>query len=614
MQEHAPPPTKRPFLLWRLLGWFGRLIDLFRRIILNLVFVAVVLAILVGLRREVATPMPQKAVLVVAPHGSLVEQSNATPFEEVMRRLSGSEDEDIAVPALLETLHRAGTDSRIQAVALDLSDLEGASLTKAQGIAQAITRLRKSNPRLKVLAFAPSYTQNSYLIASAADEIYMDPMGTVMIPGLAASNLYLKDFLEQLGIDVHIFKVGAYKSAGEPLSRNDMSPEARANAGKLLGDLWQDYLASVAQSRGIPVQGIKDYADHLPMLMRDHQGDGAALAKERRLITNIGDIRAFRARLAAIMHEDVDHLSTVAWQSYHAQLVRAPARSKAPIGIITIQGVLMDSTQQRDQADAGKLADLIVQARKDPTIKALVVRIDSPGGSAHAAEVIRRELETLRREAHKPVVISMGSVAASGGYWIASAGERIFASPGTITGSIGVIGMMPSFVGTMAKLRLHSDEVSTTPYATALSPLKPMDPIVAQATQAVVDNIYRQFISLVAQSRNLSVADVEHSAGGQVFSGLEARERKLVDELGDLDAAIKEARRRARLDEQAKARILLPSRDFGLLLFQGVSSLAMLTQLAHGDGWTSALHTMMQQVASMPGAPRILALCPCNAP
>lgn len=613
MQEHAPPPRKRPFFLWRLLGWCGRLIDLLRRIILNLAFVVVLLVILVGLRREVATPMPQKAVLVVAPHGSLVEQNNATPFEEAMRRLSGSEEGDIAVPDLLETLHRAGTDSRIQAVALDLSDLEGASLTKAQGIAQAITRLRKSNPRLKVLAFAPSYTQNSYLIASAADEIYMDPMGTVMIPGLAASNLYLKDFLEQMGIDVHIFKVGAYKSAGEPLSRNDMSPEARDNTGRLLGDLWRDYLSSVAQARGIPVQGIKDYADHLPMLLRDHQGDGAALAKERRLITNIGDIRAFRARLASIMHEDVDHLSTAAWQTYHAQLRRLAVKTRAPIGIITIQGILMDETQQRNQADAGELADLIAAARKDPTIKALVVRIDSPGGSAHAAEVIRRELEAVR-EAHKPVVISMGSVAASGGYWIASAGERILASPGTITGSIGVIGMMPSFVGTMAKLRLHSDEVSTTPYATALSPLKPMDPIVTQATQAVVDNIYRQFISLVAQSRNLSVADAEQSAGGQVFSGLEAKERKLVDELGDLDAAIKEARRRARLDEQAKARLLLPSRDFNWRLFQGVSSLAMLAQLAHGDGWTSALHAMMQQVALAPGTPRILALCPCNAP
>ena len=611
MPEH-PAPNKKPFLLWRLLGWFGRLIDLLRRITLNLIFLAVILLLILGVRREIAQPIPQQGILVVAPHGSLVEQTSVSPFEQAMRRLSGSEEEDIAVPELLETLHRAGSDARLQAVALDLSELGGASLTKAQSVAQAITRLRKNNPRLKVLVFAPSYDQNSYLIASAADEIYMDPMGTVMIPGLAAGSLYFKDFLEQLGVDVHIFRVGAYKSAGEPLSRNDMSPEARDNMGKLLADLWHEYLSSVAQARHIPEQAVKDYADHLPMLLRDHQGDGAALAKERGLITDIGDSRAFRARLAAITHEDADDLTTISWQNYHAQLRHNVSRAKAPIGIVTIQGMLMDEAQQRDQADAGDLADLIAAARKDTSIKALVVRIDSPGGSAHAAEVIRKELEAVR-EAHKPVVISMGSVAASGGYWIASAGDTIIANPGTITGSIGVIGLMPSFVGTLAKLRLHSDEVTTTPYATALSPLKPMDPVVAQATQAVVDNIYRQFVSLVAQSRNLPVATVEQNAGGQVFSGLEARRRKLVDELGDLDVAIKEARRRARLDDQAKARVLLPKTDFDFGMFHGITSLTMLAQVAQGDSLVSTMQSMAQRVVAGNKA-HILALCPCTAP
>ncbi len=612
MPDHAVP-HKRPFLLWRLLGWMGWLIDLVRRITLNVVFIGLVVLILLGWRREIIKPIPQKAILIVAPHGSLVEQSATTPFEAAMRRLSGSEEEDIAVPDLLEALHRAGTDTRIQAVALDLSDLKGASLTKAQSIAQALTRMRKSNAHIKVLVFAPSYDQNSYLIASAADEIFMDAMGTVMIPGLAASSLYLKDFLEQLGIDVHIFRVGAYKSAGEPLSRNDMSPEARDNTGKLLADLWQNYLAAVAQARGIKEQDIRDYADHLPMLLRDHQGDGAALAKERRLITTIGGRSAFRARLATLMHEDVADLPAVPWQTYRAHVRHAIARDKAPIAILTIQGMLMDETQQPDQADAGELAGLIAEARNDPTIKALVVRIDSPGGSAHAAEVIRRELVALR-EAHKPVIISMGSVAASGGYWIASAGDRIIASPGTITGSIGVIGLMPSFVGSMAKLRLHSDEVTTTPYATALSPVKPLDPTVAQATQAVVENIYRQFVSLVAQSRDLPVAIVEQSAAGQVFSGLEAKRRQLVDELGDLDAALREARRRAKLDDQAKARVLMPRGGFGLHLFQSVSSLATLVRLSQDGDLASILHAMTQQRALFGSAPQILALCPCTAP
>ena len=605
-------PRKRTFLLWRLLGWIGWLIDLIRRITLNLVFIGLIVLILVGWRREIIKPLPQKAILMVAPHGSLVEQSTTTPFEAAMRRLSGSGEEDIAVPDLLETLHRAASDPRIQAVALDLSDLQHASLTKAQSIAQALVRMRKRNTHLKVLVFAPSYDQNSYLIASAADEIFMDPMGTVMIPGLAAGSLYLKDFLDQLGITVHIFRVGAYKSAGEPLSRNDMSPEARDNTSKLLDDLWQNYLAAVAQARGIKEQDLRDYADHLPMLLRDHQGDGAALAKERGLITTIGGQSAFRARLAVLMDEDVANLPAVSWQTYRARARHAISGEKAPIAILTIQGILMDKTQQPDQADAGKLVELITQARKDPSIKALVVRIDSPGGSAQAAEVIRRELAALR-ETKKPVIISMGSVAASGGYWIASAGDHIIANPGTITGSIGVIGLLPSFVGSMAKLRVHSDEVATAPYAAALSPLKPLDPTVAQATQAVVENIYRQFVSLVAQSRDLPIATVEQHAQGQVFSGLEAKRRKLVDELGDLDTALREARRRAKLDDQAKARVLIPKDGFGLQFLQGAASLGRVVSLSQGGNLASTLHIMSRH-ALMGTAPQIMALCPCVAP
>ena len=489
-------------------------------------------------------------VLVLDLKGTIVEQPSQAAFTDVLSGAGGIRE--YRLRDLVAALDDARTDDRVKAVALDLDAFAGGGQTAIGDLGEAVRRVRTSGK--PVLAYATAYTDDSYQLASNASEIWLNPMGAVAIAGPGGKNLYYKGLMDKLGITANVYRVGTYKSAIEPFTRSDMSPEARQNAQALGGALLETWREHVAAAR--PKAAVADYLRDPVAALDSSGGDLGKAAVAARLVDKLGERQAFEQRLAVLGGKDDEQKGgyrSIGLTNYLGDVVETDP--KGPIGIVTIAGEIVDGKASAGMAGGETIARLIEKGLRDDSMKALVVRVDSPGGSAIASERIRQAI--LGAKAKKiPVVISMGNVAASGGYWVATAGDRIYAEPSTITGSIGVFGLLPSFQGSLAKLGIGADGIKTTPLSGEPDLFAGPSPEANRMIQAGVDSVYRQFLTIVAQSRRKTPAEIDRIAQGRVWDGGTARQLGLVDGFGGLDEAIAAAAGLAKLGDERGVRYL----------------------------------------------------------
>jgi protease-4 len=494
-----------------------------------------------------ASPNPKVAdsgALVLDLTGSIVEQPSQSDALALIAG-SGPVTREFRLRDIVRSLNTAARDGKVKAVVLDLSAFTGGGQATVAAAGEAIDRVRRAGK--PVLVYAIGYADDGYQLAAHASEIWLDPMGAVLIAGPGRSNLYYKGLLDRLGVTPKVYRVGEFKSAVEPFTRTEMSPEARA-ANQLVGNaLWSAWQQEVGRAR--PKAQLAGYLAAPQAAMTAAGGDMAVAAQRAGLVDRVGDRIAFGRRVAELAGQgeskapgDFSVIPLSRYVAAHPEKTDGDA-----IGVLTVAGNIVDGRAGAGSAGGDTISRLLLDALDDKKLKGLVVRIDSPGGSATASERIRSAILEARRRG-LPVVVSMGTVAASGGYWVATAGDAILADPSTITGSIGVFGILPTFQGSLAKLGLTADGIKTTPLSGQPDMLRGTSPEFDVLVQTSINDIYRRFTGIVAQSRHLPVARVDQIGQGRVWDGGTAQRLGLVDGFGGLDAAVAEAARRAKLD------------------------------------------------------------------
>ncbi|HEY8880405.1 MAG TPA: signal peptide peptidase SppA, partial [Roseateles sp.] len=429
-----------------------------------------------------------------------------------------------------------------------------------------------------VYAYADSYSQRGYFLAAQAGEVYLHPMGMAMLEGFGRYRTYYKDALDRIGVTPHVIKVGTYKNFAETYTANGPSPATLESEGLVYGELWNGFTGAIESARKLEAGSIAKSIADLPALLAAVQGDPAKLALQAKLVDGLKTRDQMRELLIAKGAKDEESKSfrQVSLAQYLAYVkdAGAPNKLQPGIGVVVAEGEIVDGDAGPGRIGGDSTARLIRKAREDEGIKAVVLRVNSPGGSAFASEIVRRELE-LTRQAGKPVVVSMGDVAASGGYWISMASDAVIADAGTITGSIGVFGMLPTAEGLMDKLSLHTGGVTTTWLAGGYDPRRPLDPRLQATVQASIDNIYGRFTGLAAQARKTTPEKIDTVAQGRIWTGSQALARGLVDRLGSFDDAMQTAVQLAKLEVKAgeKPRLAYVERD----LSRGERLLASLT-------------------------------------
>lgn len=533
------------------------------------------------------------SVLVVALKGPLVDEDTAGWRDRLAAQLQGRDSGKVSLRDLSETLDRAAGDDRIRQVLLKLDDFEGGGLASLREAAAAIERFKASGK--PVLAWSGRYDQRQYYLAAHASEVLLHPMGTVLIEGLGRPRNYYKDALDKLGVRAHLIRAGTFKSAGEPFVRNAPSPEALQADAQVYDALWSLYTEGVERARQLPAGSINARIDSLPGALQAVQGNTARMALEWQWVDGLQTFEALRQRLidAVGQHEDGTTFRQTPWQTYLAATREAVKGEH--IAVIVAQGEIGEGQAGAGQIGGESTARRIREVAADPNVKALVLRVNSPGGSAYGSELVRDQLR-LMREAGKPVVVSMGDVAASGGYWIAMAADRIVADPATITGSIGVFALLPTAEGLMGKLGVNTGGHRTTWLAGAYDPRQPLEPRMQALVQSAVGHIYDDFLAKTAQARQLQVPAVDAVAQGRIWTGAQALGHRLVDRTGSLRDAIEEARRLAPQGDQLPVRYASRKQAPAEQLLQRLLPLGSAGESAP---WTSSL----QSAAAWAGLP-----------
>lgn len=530
-------------------GW--GLIKGIQGIILTLIFYTLLFVVIAVIGSNKPPKVPSGAALVVAPAGLLVEQlTEVDPFQSLLS-LGSSGSNEVLVSDVVTAIDRAAEDKRITTLVLKLDNLAIPTFyaSKSYQLADAVERFKASGK--SVIALGNAYNQAGYLIASHADEIWMHPFGNIILPGYERSGTYYKSLLDNLMVTVHPFKVGEFKSAIEPLIRDDMSDEAKLANVAFLGDMWEEYKSHVEEQRGFDAGKVQYLADNPAGVLREANGDFASAAVNSGLVDKLMGADEWRDALIEKVGADSESSSfkQIDMFSYLQAVSKEGAGkdSKSEVAVIVAKGAIVDGEAPRGTIGGDTVARLIRQARDDSNTKAIVLRVDSGGGSAFASEIIRRELVAAKAQGI-PVVASMGSVAASGGYWISASADQILAEPTTVTGSIGVIGAFMTFEKAGEWAGIHGDGVGTAALAGAFDPLRPIHPEFADILQQNVENIYDRFVNLVSTSRDLPEERVREIAEGRVWSAPDALEIGLVDSLGDLEDAINAAAKLAAID------------------------------------------------------------------
>ncbi|HZR37669.1 MAG TPA: signal peptide peptidase SppA [Nevskia sp.] len=591
--------TKNPVL--RFFGWIGRILVGLYRLVFALWIVVILGLLWLVFQGGPPVHVENNVALALIPTGNVVDQTNSTG-QNLLRQLGQTKPSQTLLRDLTAALTAAATDARIPFAVLRLDEMESVGLPQMQELAVAMKKFRAAGKPIYV--YGESYDQNQYFIAAQADEVSLDPMGALMLQGYGVYGNYFKDGLDKLGVQMNVFRVGEYKSAVEPFLRNDMSPEAKAANQAWLNDLWDVYNQSVSSARKLPERAADSYARNFAPELLKRAGDAAPYALDAHLVNRVETLAQFRKRMSDKVGYDKDKGSfrQIGFSDY----LRAVKREAKPppstrIALVVAQGEIVDGESDVDNAGGDTISSLLDQARRDDDVKAVVLRVNSPGGSVFASEKIRRAVEALQDD-DKPVVVSMGNLAASGGYWISMAASQIWAEPSTITGSIGIFGLIPTIDQPLNKLGIHTDGVGTTPLAGAFRMDRPLTPEMKVIVQSSIERGYHEFIAGVAKGRNLPVDKVDSIARGRVWSGVAAKGLGLVDNLGGIEDAEAAAAKLANL-KQGGYRIqeLQPERDvfagwIGKLLGGSHADLSFLADLLPQH---SAVKAPLEDVAQL---------------
>lgn len=534
----------------RLISSIWRGVDGVRKI-LHLLLLVMLFLVFFGTLSGTPPLVPQKAALVVQPMGPLVDQLDGDAYDRALSELLGDAPPQTLVQDIIDALAFAKTDDRISVVHLELSGLSGGGLSKLRRIGAAIDDFKESGK--PVVASADYFSQPGYHLAAHADELYMHPEGIVFLQGYGGFRSYYKDAIDTLRVDWNVFRVGTHKSFVEPYTRMDMSPEDRESRTHLIQQFWSMYQDDVESARGLDDGTVDDFAQNLLEHVEESNGDIAVAARAAGLVDKLLGRTELRAVLKEYAGEDSSDsalYSSIDSLQYlgNMRLLHSDDVKDENIAVIVAAGTVLNGSQPSGSIGGESTAALLRQALSDESVKAVVLRVDSPGGSVFASEVIANEIIALRA-AGKNVVASMGSVAASAGYWISVVTDRVVASPATITGSIGVFGMFPTYQRSLAAVGVTTDGVGTTPWAGQLQPNREMSPAVKKLFQLMINDSYDDFISGVADRRAMEKSVVDGVAQGQVWTGQDALEHGLIDELGTFEDSIRIAAELAGLKE-----------------------------------------------------------------
>jgi len=570
-----PKPPKRPGLIRRFFGAVGSTLAWVRNTLMNLVFLLLVIAIFAALGSSAPKPLPASFALRLAPTGMLVDQRSYIDPASLLLGDESLEDSETLVRDVVEAINAAASDARVKLIVIEPGNLLGGGISKMDEIGQALTNFKAHGKQ--IIAASDSYTQDQYYLASFAQQIYLHEMGEIQLTGYGRYLSYYKSALDKLGVNVHAFRSGKYKDYLEPYLRDDMSDASREHNSAWLNSLWSHYTQQVEQARNLPVASLTNFINNLDQQMEDVAGDYAKLALDSHLVDKLvsrQELEQLLIQAAGPVEDDNHSYQAVDVKQFLTDIRHHQLPDSQSVGLLVASGTISDGYQPDGSIGSESFVELLRQVEDDSSIKALVIRIDSGGGSAFASEVIRSEINALRSKGI-PVYISMGSLAASGGYWMATASDQIWAQPTTITGSIGVFGAFPTLEKTLQKIGINSDGVGTTDLADSLSLDRPLSPKVGSIVQQGVDHIYHRFITLVASARHKTPADIEQIAQGHVWTGEKALELGLVDKLGTLDDTLKAAAKAAKLDTYGVKLIerpLTPKEAFLRELTQGEAS------------------------------------------
>lgn len=601
-------------------------LDFTRRALMNAVLLLVLGVLAWALLRPGPPPIAEKTTLVLALQGPVREQFSGGARDNLMRQARGQPMRQTRLRDVLTALEAASKDPAIVRVLLLTDDFTGAGPATLRELAAALQRVRAAGK--PVWAWGSSYTQAAYYVAAHADQVYLHPMGGVRIEGYGGHRTYFREAFERFGISAHVLRAGAYKNAGETWVASGPSPETLEAEATVLDALWTGYTGGVERARKLPAGALAALVEALPQKLADAGGDGARLALQEKLVDGLKTRDEMQALLiqAGAADDGGKRLRSLGFGEYLARIPHG--QRPAVIGVVVAEGGIRDGDAPPGAVGGDSTSALIKRAREDERIKALVLRVDSPGGSAFASELVRRELE-LTRAAGKPVVVSMGDLAASGGYWISLAADEVIADPATITGSIGVITMFPGFHEALGKLGLRTGGYSTTWLAGAADPRRPLDPRLAQVIQSGIDHTYAQFTARAAAARKKPQAQIDAVAQGRVWTGAQALERGLVDRNGSFGDAIHAAAKRAKLADgqwqlgyvevepgRLDRLVLMFASQFQALLPEPPAGADLASALARSllpgglDGELAALLGLAAEAA--PGTP--LAHCLCEVP
>ena len=541
--------------LWRFIAgffkWTWRLLNFVREMVLNLFFIFLVL-VGVGIWMQVgggdSIETASRGALLLDISGVIVDKPDSSQrFSKLSRQLLGASSDRLQENSLFDivnTIRQAKDDRNITGIVMDLKNFAGGDQPSMQYIGKALKEFRDSGK--PVYAVGENYSQGQYYLASFANKIWLSPQGVVDLHGFATNCLYYKSLLDKLKFSTHVFRVGTYKSAVEPFIRDDMSPAAREADSRWIGELWQNYLNTVAANRQIPAQQVFPGAQGLLEGLTKTGGDTAKYALENKLV----DALASSAEIEKTLTKEFGWSKTdknYRAISYYDYALKTPADTGDSIGVVFANGAIMDGEETQGNVGGDTTAAQIRDARLDPKVKAIVLRVNSPGGSVTASEVIRAELAAARA-AGKPVVVSMGGMAASGGYWISTPANYIVANPSTLTGSIGIFGVITTVENSLDSIGVHTDGVSTSPLAD-VSITRALPPEAQQMMQLSIENGYKRFITLVADARHSTPEQIDKIAQGHVWTGQDAKANGLVDSLGDFDDAVAKAAELAKVKQ-----------------------------------------------------------------
>ena len=605
----------------RIFSGIWNVLNIARKVFFNFIFLIIAGFIIVAIASsgKDEIKVPKGGALVMKLNGDIVIQKQSVdPFDEFAAEAFGGSDtpSEILVRDILKVLSNAKQDRRIEALVIDVSGLRSAGLDKLRTVANALEDFKTSEK--PVIAIGDYFTQNQYYLAAHADKIYLNPEGAVLFDGFSRNRMYYKDALEKLKVKTHIFKVGTYKSAIEPYIRNDMSDAAREANTAWLGVYWDQFKNDVAAARGIAVSNFDESADDFMTKFEAANGDFAQYALANGWVDELKTREEWRQEMFDLVgkSENGKGYKGISFNNY-LKVVNPPipTQTKGPaVGIIVAKGTILDGNKPSGTIGGDSTARLLRKARLDDDIKAVVLHVDSPGGSAFASEIIRQEVEELQK-AGKPVVAAMSTYAASGGYWISASADHIIASPSTITGSIGIFGMLMTYEESLAYLGVYTDGVQTTDLAFS-SPAKTLPDGIGQIIQRSIEHGYEKFITLVAENRDMTLEQVDAIAQGRVWIGETALELGLVDQLGELGDAVKVAAELAELETFSTTyieRTLSPKEQFIKELLQNAAVHLVQTQVIDSNspllGLLKTVISDVQQITQLNDPKATYAMC-----